>query len=288
MRRWTSSRRCCSSTRGPAIYRVAKYPVGDFFGPVDLGLHLSGRFNSLNIGVGLLAGSILPGSNRLVVHRLLARAGAASTSRRWAAPAWCSTTSAINMLSIVGKGARRRRSWSSTGSTARKSRSRSSRWTCRASGRPGRRGVYGLLDHVHETLSAALLADPPRILAVGPAAASTDFGGDRLGADRRQRTRSRTWTRGRDAAASGTRAPAGARHRRVIYGGTVVDEDFRDRKVADDWFQDRVPEAAGRQGLRGDDEVPLRPEASTRAARSASTSRRSAARCSRSTTAAIY
>ncbi len=46
---------------------MAKYPVGDFFGPVDLGLHLAGRFNSLNIGVGLLAGSILPGSNRLVV-----------------------------------------------------------------------------------------------------------------------------------------------------------------------------------------------------------------------------
>jgi glyceraldehyde-3-phosphate dehydrogenase (ferredoxin) len=25
----------------------------------------------------------------------------------------------------------------------------------------------------------------------------------------------------------------------VIYGGTFVDEDFRDRKVADDWFQEK-------------------------------------------------
>ncbi|HEY6553178.1 MAG TPA: aldehyde ferredoxin oxidoreductase N-terminal domain-containing protein, partial [Vicinamibacteria bacterium] len=47
-------------------YRVTRFPVGDFFGPVDLGLYLAGRHNSLNIGVGLLAGSIFPGSNRLI------------------------------------------------------------------------------------------------------------------------------------------------------------------------------------------------------------------------------
>jgi len=42
-------------------YRVSRFAVGEFFGPVDLGL--AGRHNSLNIGVGLLAGSIFPGSN---------------------------------------------------------------------------------------------------------------------------------------------------------------------------------------------------------------------------------
>lgn len=53
---------------GTAYYRIDRYPVGKpFFGPVDLGLHLSGRHNSLNLGAGLLAGSILPGSNRLIV-----------------------------------------------------------------------------------------------------------------------------------------------------------------------------------------------------------------------------
>jgi glyceraldehyde-3-phosphate dehydrogenase (ferredoxin) len=25
----------------------------------------------------------------------------------------------------------------------------------------------------------------------------------------------------------------------VIYGGTFIDEDFRDRKVADEWFKDK-------------------------------------------------
>ena len=46
--------------------KLFRFKVGDFFGPVDLGLHLSARYNSLNIGTGLLAGSIFPGSNRLI------------------------------------------------------------------------------------------------------------------------------------------------------------------------------------------------------------------------------
>ena len=48
------------------FYRMERYPVGDFFGPVDLGIHLAHKHNSLNIGTGLLAGSIFPGSNRLI------------------------------------------------------------------------------------------------------------------------------------------------------------------------------------------------------------------------------
>lgn len=47
-------------------YRISRFLVGDFFDPADLGLYLSGRHNSLNIGAGLLAGSIFPGSNRLI------------------------------------------------------------------------------------------------------------------------------------------------------------------------------------------------------------------------------
>ena len=48
------------------FYRMKRYSVGRFFGPVDLGLYLSGKYNSLNIGTGLLAGSVFPGANRLV------------------------------------------------------------------------------------------------------------------------------------------------------------------------------------------------------------------------------
>ncbi len=49
------------------FYRMRRYRVGDYFGPVDLGIHLADRWRGLNIGAGLFAGSILPGSNRLVV-----------------------------------------------------------------------------------------------------------------------------------------------------------------------------------------------------------------------------
>ena len=35
-----------------AFYKVERYPIGDFFGPVDLGLHLSIRHDSLNFGTG--------------------------------------------------------------------------------------------------------------------------------------------------------------------------------------------------------------------------------------------
>ena len=45
-----------------SFYRINRYSVNDFIGPVDLGLYLAGRYNSLNIGTDLLAGSIFPGS----------------------------------------------------------------------------------------------------------------------------------------------------------------------------------------------------------------------------------
>ena len=51
---------------GTSFYRINHYKLGNFFGPVDLGLHLSGKNNSLNISTGLFAGSIFPGSNRLI------------------------------------------------------------------------------------------------------------------------------------------------------------------------------------------------------------------------------
>lgn len=50
------------------FYKVNRYNMGYFFVPVDLEIHLSHKHNSLNVGVGLLAGSIFPGSNRLIVN----------------------------------------------------------------------------------------------------------------------------------------------------------------------------------------------------------------------------
>jgi glyceraldehyde-3-phosphate dehydrogenase (ferredoxin) len=216
-------------------YRVGKYPVGDFFGPVDLGLHLAGRFNSLNIGVGLLAGSILPGSNRLVVTGFSPCWGGFYVSSMGGAGLVFDNLG-VNMLSIVGSAA--------TPSVLVLNRQHGEEvdvsltpidlprvWAS------GRRGVYALLDDVHARYTPRF-SETPRILAVGPAAASSDFGGivsvpiDGSGA----LTHVDTWA-GRGG--FGTRLLRDHNIAAVIYGGTVVDEDFRDRKVADDWFQVR-------------------------------------------------
>src|SRR5512136_1531922 len=90
----------CSS----AYYRVSRYPLEDFFGPVDLGLHLSGRLNSLNIGVGLFAGSILPGSNRLIFTGFSPCWGGFFVSSMGGAGLVFDNLG-INMLSIVGTAA---------------------------------------------------------------------------------------------------------------------------------------------------------------------------------------
>ena len=63
-----SNQKVLTIDAGTGFYRVNRFKVGDFFGPVDLGLHLAGRYNSLNIGTGLLCGSIIPGSNRLIFN----------------------------------------------------------------------------------------------------------------------------------------------------------------------------------------------------------------------------
>jgi glyceraldehyde-3-phosphate dehydrogenase (ferredoxin) len=49
------------------FYKIRKYDLDRYFGPVDLGIHLTTEYRTLNFGVGIFAGSILPGSNRLVV-----------------------------------------------------------------------------------------------------------------------------------------------------------------------------------------------------------------------------
>jgi glyceraldehyde-3-phosphate dehydrogenase (ferredoxin) len=49
------------------FYRLRRYKLGEYFGPVDLGLHITDKWRSLNFGTGIFAGSIIPGSNRLIV-----------------------------------------------------------------------------------------------------------------------------------------------------------------------------------------------------------------------------
>ncbi|MGV7927653.1 MAG: hypothetical protein AB2L13_01905 [Spirochaetota bacterium] len=49
-------------------HRMERFGIGEFFGPIDVGLNSAKRHNGLNIGTDLRAGSIFPGPNRLVVN----------------------------------------------------------------------------------------------------------------------------------------------------------------------------------------------------------------------------
>jgi glyceraldehyde-3-phosphate dehydrogenase (ferredoxin) len=219
---------------GTGFYRMVRYPLSDFFGPVDLGLHLAGKHDSLNIGVGLLAGSIFPGSNRLVVTGF--------------SPCWTGffvssmggaglvfENLGINMVSLVGKATRP--------SVLYLNRDHGEEVEVRVEPVPlyrawheGRGGIYGLLDHVFARFAGEYRNDP-RILAVGPAAEATDFGAiGSVPVTNGKLSHVDTW-----AGRGGLGSKLLQRHgiAAIVYGGTVVDEAFRDRKVADAWFEEK-------------------------------------------------
>ncbi|HTP60425.1 MAG TPA: aldehyde ferredoxin oxidoreductase C-terminal domain-containing protein, partial [Spirochaetia bacterium] len=214
------------------FYRVRRYEVGRFFGPVDLGLHLSSHTQSLNFGVGLLAGSIFPGSNRLFVTGF---------SPCWRGFYISSMGGAglvfdnlgLNMVSLIGKAPvpsilYLNRSGGEEVEVELLPVQLSEIWA------QGRLGAYALMDHVYQLLGGRYATDP-RVLATGPAALSTDMGGIvSVPITQGKLTAVDTWA-GRGGLGSKMLQEHGIAA--VIYGGTYVDEDFRDRKVADQWFE---------------------------------------------------
>jgi len=216
------------------FYRIGRYPLDAFYGPVDLGLHLAGKFNSLNVGVGLLAGSIFPGSNRLVLTGFSPCWGGFFVSSMGGAGLVFDNLG-VNMLTLVGR--------APTPSVLFLNRTHGEEievqvvpidlpriWD------GGRGGIYALMDHVYERFGGSYTTDP-RVLAVGPAAQATDFGAiGSVPINRGKLTAVDTWA-GRGGFGSKMLQQHGIAA--VIYGGTFADEDFRDRKVADKWFQER-------------------------------------------------
>jgi glyceraldehyde-3-phosphate dehydrogenase (ferredoxin) len=151
---------------GSGFYKTMRFNIGKFWGPVDLGLHLAYKHNSLNIGTGLLAGSIFPGSNRLIFTGI--------------SPCWHGfyissmggaglvfDNLGINMLSIKGKAV--------TPSILYLNRIHGEEiqieivpvdvdkvW------QQGRKGVYAMMQHALNLFGDRYEEDP-RVLAVGPA-----------------------------------------------------------------------------------------------------------------------
>jgi glyceraldehyde-3-phosphate dehydrogenase (ferredoxin) len=215
-------------------YRIERFSVGDFFGPVDMGLYYAQRYNSLNIGVGLLAGSIFPGSNRLIFSGFSPCWGGFYISSMGGAGLVFDNLG-INMVAITGK--------SATPSVLMLNRNHGEEievelrnldpWTTWESGRGG---IYSIMDSMYETFKSRYETDP-RILAVGPAAAVSDVGAiASVPITKGEMTFVDTWA-GRGGLGSKLFSEHGLSG--IIYGGTVIDEDFRNRKVADSWFQDK-------------------------------------------------
>jgi len=155
------------------FYRMQRYRVGDFFGPVDMGIHLAFEQNALTIGAGLLAGSVFPGSNRLIFSGISpCRHGFYVSSMGGAALVFDNL--GINMLSLIGK--------APLPSLLYLNRNHGEEievemvpvvperiWD------RGRKGVYAMMEHAIHLFVPRYEKDP-RVLAVGPAARDSDFG----------------------------------------------------------------------------------------------------------------
>jgi glyceraldehyde-3-phosphate dehydrogenase (ferredoxin) len=243
---------------GSSFYRTNRFKVGDFFGPVDLGLHLAGKHNSLNIGTGLLAGSIFPGSNRLMFNGFSPAWGGFYISSMGGAGLVFDNLG-INMLSIVGKAAvpsilYLNRIHGEEIQVEIKPIDLGGIW------KEGRRGIYSLMDHTYKIFGENYSTDP-RILAVGPAALSTDIGAiASVPINKGELSYVDTWA-GRGGFGSKMLQEHGIAA--VIYGGTVIDEDFRDRKVADAWFVDKYQKKLAAKDLESTTKYRFEPKFQT-------------------------
>ena len=216
------------------FYRTKKYGLDRYFGPVDLGIHLTEKFQSLNFGVGIFAGSIFPGSNRMVVT---------GYSPCWQGLYISSMGGAglvfdnlgINMLSIVGK--------APVSSILYLNRIHGEEiqvevvpFDVQAAWSSGTKGVYSLTEAVFGIFGSRYENDP-RILVTGPAAMHTDMGGIMsVPITNGAISHVDTWA-GRGGFGSALLQQHGIVA--IIYGGTVVADDFRDSKVADEWFRNK-------------------------------------------------
>ncbi len=216
------------------FYKTLRHDIGKFWGPVDLGLHLSYKHNSLNIGTGLLAGSIFPGSNRLIFTGISPSWHGFYISSMGGAGLVFDNLG-INMLSITGK--------ATTPSVLYLNRIHGEEiqvellpvkvedvWA------QGRKGIYAMMQHALDEFGDRY-QEEPRVMAVGPSAMYSDIGAICSAPIKKGViTFVDTWA-GRGG--FGTKLLMEHGIAAIIYGGTFMDEDFRDRKVADTWFEDR-------------------------------------------------
>ena len=217
---------------------IESYNVGDFFGPADLGFHLSQKNGSLNIGTGLFADSRLSGSNRLVFSGQ--------------SPCWdgfyISTMGGaglifesleISMLSLVGKTKQPSVIYMNQKGDGKieleiENIEIEAIWADKSEDENG--GVYSLMETVLKNYENRYEKEP-RILAVGKSAKTTDFGAVCSAPIKKGKvTPVDTWA-GRGGFGSKMYQDHGIVA--IIYGGVSQTRGFRDIKTIDKWFENR-------------------------------------------------
>ncbi len=217
---------------------IENYKVGDFFGPVDLGFHLSKKNNSLNIGTGLFADSTLSGSNRLMFTGNSPCWDGFYVSAMGGAGLIFESLD-ISMLSIIGK-AKNPSVLYLNHRCDGKIESKieevdiSKIWADKELDEDG--GIYSLMTYMLDKYADHYTKEP-RILAVGKSAQSTDFGAVCSAPVKKGKvTAVDTWA-GRGGFGSKMLREHGIAA--IIYGGVPQTRGFRDRKMIDRWFNDK-------------------------------------------------
>jgi glyceraldehyde-3-phosphate dehydrogenase (ferredoxin) len=219
------------------FYRVDRIPDSDMIGPVDFGLREWSEHRSLCFGGGPFMGSVLPGSNRLIVtghspcwqgFYISTMGGAALTFENLgidyvALRGRCPTKSALVLrregqeeVEVEVVPVDPRPIWKGDGGTER--------------------GFHALQRHLwnlfHERFS-----NPPRVLAVGPAALCSDFGA--IGSSKVESNGPGNVDCWAGRGGLGSRMAQEHNLFGIVFGGSHIDRDLDDRKVADEYFKRR-------------------------------------------------
>lgn len=224
---------------GTGFYRVEKITDPTILGVVDFGFREWSRHRALCFGGGPFMGSILPGSNRLIFT---------GHSPCWEGFYISTMGGAAHTFDNVGIDYVSLRGRCPTPSVLVLRREREEHvevelapvhpqqvWSA-ARQDPHEQGFFALQRHLWERFHDAF-STPPRVLGVGPAALRSDFGA--IGSSRvdaKGLTNVDCW-----AGRGGLGSRMAREHNLfgIVVGGSHIDVDFDDRRVADEYFKKR-------------------------------------------------
>jgi glyceraldehyde-3-phosphate dehydrogenase (ferredoxin) len=219
---------------GDGTHELRDLKAPEVLGPVDFGLHMQSQGDFLCIGSGVLAGSVIPGSNRLIFtgHSPVWDGFYVSTMGG-AGLLWDGV--GVSFLAIGGRAA----SPSVLVLSGAKGGDPKVRlvevdpdsvW----GSRDGPGGQYALQRYALEKIWDG--SGTPRVLAVGPASRHTGMGAICSSRTSRGKLTSVDCWAGRGG--FGSRLLQAHNLAAIVYGGDFEDEDLSDRAEADGYFQD--------------------------------------------------